>query len=147
MAIHLPNPIKAWINCTGLGVWVSGVAWLIVHYCLEPQDAIVLPVSSAAPWWLKVHGAFAFLAIWTGGLVWGLHVLKAWQRRRHRWTGGILIGSLLMLIVSGYLLYYVGEERARQGISLLHWILGLLLPLGYLAHRLVKKVPRRRGQR
>ena len=143
MTIHLPNRIKAWINYIGLGVWISGAAWLVVHYWLEPQDAMGLQASAAGPWWLKLHGAFAFLAIWTGGLVWGLHVVKAWHRRRHRWSGGILTGLLLLLIVSGYLLYYVAEERARQGTSLLHWILGLLIPIAYLAHRLAKKLPRR----
>lgn len=143
MTIHLSNRIKTWINCIGLGVWISGAAWLIVHYWPGSQDVPGLQVSPAGPWWLKVHGAFAFLATWTGGLLWGLHVVKAWHRRRHRWSGGLLIGSLLVLIVSGYLLYYVGEESARQDISLLHWILGLLIPVAYLAHRLAKKFPRR----
>ena len=147
MAIYLPNRIKTWINCIGLGVWISGAAWLVVHYWLGSQDAVNLQVSPAGPWWLKVHGAFAFLAIWTGGLLWGLHIAKAWHLRRHRWSGGILIGSLLLLVLSGYLLYYVGEESTRQGISLLHWILGLLIPLAYLTHRLAKKLPRSVGRR
>ena len=147
MTIHLPNRIKTWINCIGLGVWISGAAWLMVHYWLEPEDAAGLPGSPAGPWWLKIHGAFAFLAIWTGGLVWGLHVVKAWHRRRHRWSGGIVIGSLLLLIVSGYLLYYVGEDHVRHGISLLHWILGLLIPLAYITHRLAKRFPPGRERR
>ena len=147
MAIYLPNRIKTWINCIGLGVWISGAAWLVVHYWLGSQDAVNLQVSPAGPWWLKVHGALAFLAIWTGGLLWGLHIAKAWHLRRHRWSGGILIGSLLLLVLSGYLLYYVGEESTRQGISLLHWILGLLIPLAYLTHRLAKKLPRSVGRR
>jgi uncharacterized BrkB/YihY/UPF0761 family membrane protein len=101
-----------------------------------------LSVNPAEPWWLKVHGAFGFLAVWSGGLMWGLHVVKAWRRRRHRWSGGTLIGALLLLIASGYFLYYVGDDAARQAISKLHWILGLLLPLAYLVHRLAKKTAR-----
>ena len=141
MTIRLTHPTKAWINWIGLGVWISGAAWLLVHYGLHPQDPAVLSVNPAEPWWLKVHGAFAFLAVWSGGLIWGLHIVKAWPRRKHRWSGGTLIAALLVLIVSGYFLYYVGDERSRQVISLTHWILGLLLPLAYLIHRLAKKIP------
>jgi len=146
--IRLTNRIKTWINGIGVGVWISGGAWLLVHYWLNPQDATSLSVSPAEPWWLKVHGAFAFLAVWNGGLLWGVHIVKAWHRRQHRWSGGALIGATLLLMVSGYLLYYVGDERSRQFISKTHWILGLLLPLAYLTHRLAKKIPRpQRGTR
>jgi len=140
--IRLTKRIKTWITCIGLGVWVSGSAWLLFHYCLTPRDASGLPGDPAQPWALKVHGAFAFFAVWIGGLMWGVHVVKAWHVRRHRWSGGALIGALLWLMVSGYLLYYVGDDRYREIISLTHWILGLLLPLAYLTHRLVKKTPR-----
>ena len=139
--IRLANRVKTWINLIGLGVWISGGAWLVVHYWVNAQDGGELFVSPAEPWWLKVHGAFAFLAVWTGGLMWGLHIVRAWHRRRHRWSGGTLIGAVLVLIVSGYFLYYVGDERPRQIISLTHWILGLVLPVAYLTHRLAKKIP------
>jgi hypothetical protein len=143
--IRLTKRIKTWINGIGLGVWISGAVWLLVHYWLNPQDAASLSVSPAEPWSLKVHGAFAFLAVWTGGLMWGLHIVKAWRRRQHRWSGGTLIGALLLLIVSGYFLYYVGDERSRQILSLTHWILGLFLPLAYLVHRLAKKTARQQS--
>ena len=43
-----------------------------------------------------------------------------------------------ILIVTGYLLYYVGNERVRNIISGVHWILGLAIPLAYLLHRIAK---------
>jgi hypothetical protein len=39
--IRLTNRIKTWINCIGLGDWISGAAWLLVHYGLNPQDGSV----------------------------------------------------------------------------------------------------------
>jgi hypothetical protein len=137
-AIHLTNRAKHWINAVGIGVWLSGAGWLCAHYLFARQNEFGLPDSPAEPWWLKAHGAFAFLALWTGGLLWGVHVAKAWREHRHRWSGGTLFGLLLVLILSGYLLYYVGEEHLRATISAAHWILGLLLPLIYLTHRLAK---------
>jgi hypothetical protein len=137
--IYLPDRTKNWINGVGLGVWVSGAVWLGIHYLARPQDTLGLPGNSAETWSLKVHGAFAFLAIWGGGFLWGFHIIKAWPREQHRWSGGTLITVSLLLILSGYLLYYVGDERSRQFISLVHWILGLGLPIVYLTHRLTKR--------
>jgi hypothetical protein len=144
--IHLTKRTRLWINCVGSGVWATGAGWLIAHYFVKPQDAFGLH-SSSEPWWLKAHGAFALLATWTGGLLWSMHVVKAWTRGLHRWSGGTLFGSLLLLIVSGYLLYYVGNDRARGIVSLTHWILGLAIPLAYLTHRIAKRIVRPRLRR
>jgi hypothetical protein len=141
--IHLTKRTKRWINAVGAGTWVSGAGWVGMHFLFGAPNEFGLQSSPAEPWWLKVHGAFAFLTLWTGGLLWGMHVVKAWHERRHRWTGSTLFGLLLILIISGYLLYYVGDDHLRAIVSATHWILGLLLPLIYLMHRIAKKVSRR----
>jgi hypothetical protein len=138
--IHLRPRSKLWINCVGAGIWLSGVVWLIVHYLVNQQDAFGLQTTPSEIWSLKVHGAFAFLALWTGGLIWGVHVVRAWKGGRHRWSGGLLFTGLAVLIATGYLLYYVGDEHARDIISWIHWILGLMLPVAYLMHRIAKHI-------
>jgi hypothetical protein len=40
----------------------------------------------------------------------------------------------VLLITSGYALYYFGSEESRPWISLLHWVLGLGAPLLLLWH-------------
>jgi hypothetical protein len=35
---------------------------------------------------------------------------------------------MLLLTVTGYLLYYAGGEESRAAISIAHWIAGLLVP-------------------
>ena len=136
--IHLTKPTRVWINCVGAGVWASGVAWLIAHYLLRSQDAFGLPRNASEPVWLAIHGAFAYASVWTGGMLWALHVVKAWRARRHRISGATMFGALTVLIVSGYLLYYVADDRARSLISWIHWLVGLLLPVAYLIHRIKK---------
>ncbi len=136
--IHLSKRIKTWINCIGLGVWFTGVGWMAVHYLLERRDAVNFSGNSE-PQWLKLHGAFAVLAIWTGGMLWGLHIVKAWKQHRHRLSGGSLAGALLLLIGSGYGLYYVANEAARSTISLIHQAVGVAVLMAYLIHRLAKK--------
>jgi hypothetical protein len=144
MNIHLSKRTRLWINAVGTGIWCSGAGWLAVHYLLKSPNAF--GSNPAEPVWLKVHGAFGFLSIWTFGVLWGMHIVKAWHRHWHRRSGGILFGVLAALIVSGYLLYYVANEPARQAISLFHWVVGLALPLAYLLHRLAKKLHRQKPQ-
>ena len=35
---------------------------------------------------------------------------------------------MLALTLTGYLLYYAGGEETRPVISILHWVLGLVVP-------------------
>jgi hypothetical protein len=143
--VHLPDTTKTWINFVGIGVWFTGLGWVTVHFLIKPQDPLGFANSSSEPLWLKIHGAFAFLALWTGGMLWGIHVVKAWGTGRQRWSGSTLFGASLILIVTGYLLYYVVDDRIRNAISWIHWLLGIALPLAYLVHRLAKKIrPSRR---
>jgi hypothetical protein len=128
---------RGWVNVVGLSVWVSGVCWLLLHYFGMHAGPFGPERSPAEVWWLKAHGAFAFLSLWTGGLLWGQHIVKAWRKHQRRWTGSVMLGTMLVLILTGYLLYYAGEGP-HDIVSIIHWALGLALPLAYLSHRLIQ---------
>jgi hypothetical protein len=83
-----------------------------------------------------MHGAFAVAAIWMFGLLWSVHVTKLWPLSWRRWSGGLMAGVAAWLIVSGYLLYYVGDDKARSVVSLLHWGIGLAAPVFFFWHRI-----------
>jgi hypothetical protein len=59
-------------------------------------------------------------------LMWGIHITEAWPHKARRLSGGILTGVFALLILSGYLLYYIGDDRIRPLISALHWQQGWL---------------------
>jgi len=44
------------------------------------------------------------------------------------WRGIVSSSLLLLLTVTGYLLYYAGGEDTRPVISALHWVVGLSVP-------------------
>lgn len=119
----------------GTGVWLTGGLWLLFHYFLVKQGEFGSTANPLEPWWLKLHGAFAFAAIWMFGWLWGIHIAKLWPQKRRRWSGGALTSVFALLIVSGYLLYYVGDDRIRPVISALHWIIGLACPIFFVWHR------------
>ena len=123
----------------GTGVWLTGGIWLLFHYLLIKQGEFGPTANPLEPWWLKLHGAFAFAAVWMFGLMWGIHIAKLWPHKRRRWSGGILTAIFVLLIVSGYLLYYVGDDRVRPLISALHWVIGLACLVLFARHRLRRR--------
>lgn len=138
-----PSPrARLLINLTGAGLWLSGGLWLIFHYFLRRQTEWGPEPHELEPWWLRAHGAFAFLALWTVGLLFGSHIARGWASGRRRWTGVLLFAWLSLLILSGYLLLYAGDEGVFSVLSPTHWIAGLALPLAYASHRWLRAGPR-----
>lgn len=76
---------------------------------------------------LKIHGAaaMAFLII-LGALI--HHIYPGWRQKQQRPSGVSMVVVCGFLILTGWALYYAGDERFRNWISWMHSILGLLLP-------------------
>ncbi|MBU6297770.1 MAG: hypothetical protein KGJ79_12570 [Alphaproteobacteria bacterium] len=122
----------------GAGVWTSGTAWLILHYFMMQKTDFGPAPNPTEPWALAVHAAFGFAVVWLLGLLWGVHVTRGWRMGRHRVSGVTLLAILGWLVVSGYLLYYVGSDEVRSWVSIAHWTLGLALPIPFFVHWLLR---------
>lgn len=122
------------IGIVGSGLWLSGVLWLVFHYFLQRQTDFGLHPHPLEFWWRAAHGLFGFAAVWTFGLLWGRHVVEAWASGRHRRSGGLLVGVLILMSLSGYLLYYLGGDQMIANVSLIHWGLGIALPFLFWLH-------------
>ena len=83
---------------------------------------------------MRVHGISAAAFLIGFGTVLPGHVRRAWSAARNRVTGVIFFSVMLTLTVTGYLLYYVGDEAIRAAMSLVHWVVGLALPLLAVLH-------------
>jgi len=140
--VRLSRPRRAGLTVVGVGLWLSGTAWILFHYFLTRPGQFGPSPHPLDPWWLRLHGAFAMAVIWSAGLLWAAHIVNGWRSGRRRVSGVFLAGILGWLILSGYLLYYVGDEAAREWISRLHWIIGLSLPALYVTHRLAARLGR-----
>jgi len=140
----LPRPVRLTrlrrisVYLVGAGLWLTGALWLLFHYVVGGGDGFAVSRNPLEPWWLTLHGGFGFASLWLLGLLWGVHIGAGWSSGQRRWSGGVTLGALVCLIVTGYLLYYLGDDRLRAGTSVLHWALGLALPVAFLAHRLAR---------
>jgi hypothetical protein len=134
-SVRLGRPRRLGLYVIGLGLWLSGGLWLFFHYFVLRQGEFGASRHPLEPWWLMLHGAFAVATTWMFGLLWGVHIAQRWSLRRRRRSGILLIGLLAWLTLSGYLLYYLGNEHLRAITSWLHWSTGLACPLAFVAHR------------
>ena len=138
---RLSAPWRFTIYAVALGIWLSGIAWLILHYFMMQKGEFGPTPHPAEFWVLAAHAAFAFITLFVFGALFERHISRAWPTGQRRGSGLIMAGALLTLIISGYLLYYLGGEEARQITSLVHWGLGLLAPILFLAHRFARSRP------
>ena len=123
------------ICVAGLVLWASGLLWLLLENFFVREGAFGPEKSPVEPWALRVHGIFGALTLFLFGLLWGTHVQTAWRFGRKRYSGGTLTGVLILLAVTGYLLYYVADDRLRSFTSIAHWSIGVILPVLFVNHR------------
>lgn len=121
----------------GLSVWVSGVLyWTYDHYMLRHTD-IGISENPLQVWWLYLHAGTATAAIWLLGYMSAIHVQRNWGGGQRRNSGLLFVSTVGVLVVTGYLLYYVDADRPEALISSIHWIVGLCAPAAFLLHRSV----------
>ena len=109
---------------------VSGALWLLFHYFVRVHGQFGEAPHPLESWWLRLHGAAAMLVLIVLGSLLPVHVRRGWHQRRNLLAGTILGAVGLLLIASGYALYYFGGEELRPWISVFHWVVGLsALPL------------------
>jgi hypothetical protein len=118
-----------------LGLWATGAVWLIAHYLLTYEGEFGPLPHPLEFWSIAAHGAFGFASLWLIGLLWSVHIPAGWRSSRRRWSGGLMFGLAAFLIVSGYLLYYLGSADMIPIVAVLHWTIGLACPALFLLHR------------
>ncbi|CAJ0817186.1 hypothetical protein LMG19087_03013 [Ralstonia wenshanensis] len=108
----------------------TGLAWLVMHFSDDGSEVGTLVLA----WSMKLHGAAAMAALYLFGMLWGPHIRNAWMRKRNR-AAGALLGSLsLILVATGYALYYVNGQLLRESAEYLHWSAGLLSCVALWVH-------------
>ncbi len=128
---------RRWLYFSSVVLLVSGVGWLVGHYFLHgPADFPGAPNASEA-WWLRLHGAAAMGFLIAFGALLPQHVRNGWRQHLNRTTGVIMIVAVCALTLTAYGLYYIGDDRARAMVSLVHWTIGLVAAAGLPVHVIV----------
>ena len=124
------------VSLSGGLLWLTGGAWLLLHYYGQREGEFGLEMNPLEPWMMTLHGLFLVPALLGIGAMFVAHIPKGWNHREQRLAGIALCGLLAIIVITGYLLYYAGGESLREWSSLIHWGLGLLLPAIFIWHYL-----------
>ena len=134
---------QTYLYVVGVLLVLSGALWLVFHYFVRIEGDFGPTLHPLEPVWLSVHGIAAAAILVGFGSVLPGHVRRAWTASHNRISGGVFFTVMLTLTITGYLLYYVGAEAVRGPMSMLHWIVGLALPLLAVWHIWRGRVSRR----
>ena len=134
VALRFPRKAKALLYGNVLLSFGTGLIWLALNRWGQVDGAFGPERSPFEPWMLRIHGGSAFLAMTGFGYLLASHVHIGWRSRRNRALGTALVSTIVLLMVSGYLLYYTAEESLRNGISWTHLLLGISLPVTLAVH-------------
>ncbi len=121
-------------------LFASGAAWVVLHYLQEGSP------KSAETNLMRVHGGAAMAILALVGAAAALHSTRSWREGKNRLTGVGLGATLIALTLTGYLLYYDGNETTRAVASVLQWAIGLATPFFFACHALLGRRAARPGQ-
>ena len=124
------NPLPRWqrlgVGCSTALLAATGLVWLVVHYSVGAGVDGALP-HPLEPWMLRLHGAAVMASLYFFGAVAPLHVPRGWRLARQRRTGLAMLGGMVLLVATGYALYYFAPEPLRAPIGNVHAGIGLVL--------------------
>lgn len=120
-------------------LWLSGIAWLILHWFFARDTGFGVTPHPWQPRLLLVHGVLAVAAIFLFGWIAGSHVGPHWERGVQRVSGISLIALLIVLALTGLGSYYLTLDSVRGVNSLVHEIAGVVAIVPALAHWVVAR--------
>ncbi len=134
------------LTVSGSILWITGFAWLLLHHFGQVQGEFGPQSNPLEPWLLRLHGLVLIPALLGFGSVMVVHIPRGWNDKRQRIAGLALTAVMSGLILSGYLLYYLGIEWLRGWTSVIHWVIGLSLPAIFTWHYLGRRANKRRAR-
>ena len=131
--MRLSRGHRHWVYWSGAALFATGALWLVYRFFLREHGEFGEPPHPMEEWWLRLHGTFAVLMLIIAGSLLPIHVRVGWHQRKNLLAGSVVVAILVLLIASGFALYY-SDERSRPTISALHWIIGLGAPVVLIWH-------------
>lgn len=99
-----------------LAAWLSGLVWFFFDVVAQQRTPAIAR---------EIHGAAAMLALIALGSLYE-HIRVGWNSKRNFTSGILVVLALIFIIVTSWMLYYVGDEFLRKIASVTHWGIGVL---------------------
>lgn len=125
-------------------VGLSGVLWLMFDNFVTSVTQFGVAKHPMQSKILAIHGVCALCFLFVFGQIWERHIKKAFDiAKKNRKSGIFLCGILIVLSVTGMMLYYASNEVFRLVLSYVHWVVGVVCCFVFVWH--VLNIKYRRG--
>ncbi len=136
--VKMLNQYRFWIFGMVFFAWISGICLFSALEWGEIEGEFGIEPSPYLGILLKLHGISAFCFLISFGFFLGTHVQNTWRMKKNRISGYGFITAQVFMIITGYLLYYMGWNFLRY----LHFAIGFSLPflIGIHTRNLIQKI-------
>ena len=118
---------------------IHGAVYGIYKYFFIVETEYGPRPHSMQGFWQGTHILGSVLLVFTFGVLWKTHILKmlhnSFVKRR---SGILLVLTLSITILSGYLVQVIYQNSFKELIAFLHIGVGIIFGLGYIYHHLEK---------
>ena len=114
-------------------LWVSGCAWLVVHFAFPTATDFGPAPNPFEPLLLRLHGWGAVCGVFLFGWITANHISDRWRKAPNRISGFSLAGFVVVLTVSGYALYYT-TDQLHDVAAATHEVMGAVAIAFALTH-------------
>ena len=139
--VLLPRWQRWWVYATTGLLVASGLLWLALDVARADQSP-----SRFQVWSLRIHGVSAAAAAIAYGSLITAHIRIGWALDRNRILGAVNGAIVVALVATGSALYYAPSEEIRAVASIVHWVIGIAMPVALVVHIYRGRLVRRRGQ-
>jgi hypothetical protein len=115
-------------------LWFSGCLWLLLDQFFSSAGQFGRTPHPWEPPILMIHGIVALVTMYVLGWVSARHILRWWPGRLRRLSGGTLAAFLALLVLSGFALFFVSDDRWQILAARSHDILGLAVTAFAIQH-------------
>jgi hypothetical protein len=115
-------------------LWLSGCLWLGLDQFFSHTGPFGSTPNFLEPPLLLIHGVLALLGLYLFGYISARHVVRWWPGGMRRLSGGTFAAMLVILTLSGFLLFFVSDDQTQHAAVLIHDVLGLAIALFALQH-------------
>ena len=129
--------LSVWL--TSLAMAVSGFGYTWTKYFVDNPDPFAAINHPLEPWFLKIHVVAAPLFVFAVGLLAGRHIWTHIKNRVRvgRRTGLTLLGVIVPMVLTGYLIQVITPLSLLAGLAVSHIGLGTIFTVGLILHQLV----------
>lgn len=130
----MSRTVRSVVIITAATLWLSGLLWMVLHFFFKSAGEFGIMPNPWEASVVRIHGMIGVLMVFMLGWISGTHVAIRWWQIRTHVHGLILLIISILLLLSGYALYYIVDDSPRHIVSVIHQVVGAFVVIIAIIH-------------